>query len=644
MTQGRATTVVALLVVGLLVCPGGEAHADAPALRCQKAIEDGGVRYARRLLREIDRCARAGVGSMDACLDAPATRTRLDRGVPRWRKRVARACANFDVHSTLGYLETCAPADTTCGFGTASVVEDGARNDLLDCAECRIEGHLRAVADRLFAGVGAAGGCRGSIARPGVELLEDQLRALARCARRPNALSLAGCLSEPSLRESLAARASSWRARAAARCGNRDPFAELGYERLCSGLTPPIPAYCSDGSPPCTFAPAIGLNAPGADNDLLDCLQCRADEAVLAIARDLFGANLCCDGRGCRAVRTRRSCHAAGGSPVYYRQHLIPEVPVGYPHGMAIADDGTVWMPDRRFGSGLWEYTGPGALREWRIYPEYPDAVTLDASGRPVITSRESNRVLRLEGWLDWSVVAFTGQPGHSGDGGPALDARAAAPIGLDYDSRGTLYVAETGLLAAAFQGVPSSGEYVRAIDPIGRVRTVAGAGPYGVAGHNGPALAATLGSPYGLHVRSDASILIGEAAGERLLDLDPGALLAHRAGRPGSIIGSYSGDGGPAVLARFNGLEALASDREGNILVGDFRNGRVRLVDRLGSVISILGRDDGIGRSLPAEDDIPASLAWGGCPGGLAVGPDGRVYVGDGQHEILRVLTRTPY
>jgi len=626
----------------LLACVATESRAQDPALQCQKAIEDGGIRYAQRLLREIDRCATAGAASMQTCLDAPATRSRLERNLPRWRERVATACTGVDVHSTLGYLDQCAPHDSPCEFATESVLAEGPRNDLVDCAQCRIDRQLHEVTDRLFAGVGAANGCRARIARPGVDLLEDQLRALTACVRRPDALSLAGCLSEPALQSTLTSAASAWRSAAAQGCPNVDPFSTLGYEPLCTGVEPPTPGFCSEGSPPCTLVAATRLDTTSPNDDLLDCLQCRVDETALAIARDVFGANLCCDEEGCRAVRTRRSCRASGGIPMHYQQSLLPGIPIGFPHGMAIAPDGTIWMPDR-IQKTVWEYTPAAELRQWPIYPESPDAMTLDASGVPLLTSRESNVILRLEDG-EWSVIALTGEPGHAGDGGPAREALAAAPVGLDFDSRGTLYFTETGLIAFAYQNAGISGEHVRAIDPIGRIRTVAGAGPVGTAGGGGPALLARLASPYGLAVRSDASILIGEAYGERLLDLDPGGLLAHRAGRPGSVLGSFSGDGGPAVLARFNGLEELASDREGNVLVADFRSGRVRLVDRLGSVITILGRDDGVGAFVPLEDGVPASLTWGGCPGGLAVGPDGRVYLGEGQFEVLRVLTRVPY
>ena len=37
----------------------------------------------------------------------------------------------------------------------------------------------------------------------------------------------------------------------------------------------------------------------------LDCLACQTEEAVLGVARDLYGANLCCIAGACDTVRTR---------------------------------------------------------------------------------------------------------------------------------------------------------------------------------------------------------------------------------------------------------------------------------------------------------------------------------------------------
>jgi hypothetical protein len=617
----------------LVVAAAAPARGADVALRCQSAIESGGMRFARALLREIDRCSRSYGTSLDACLGSDAARARLDAKLPRWHARVARACASVDAHSVLGYLDTCGPADASCGFATPSVAAPGAENDLVDCLACKLEGRLHGAGRKLFADRPLGGACHASIAEPGLALMRDVLGELKRCLRSPDALSIAGCLSEPERRARIADATLAWRSRAIAACQGTNPFAAVGYPALCSGVTPPEIPFCSDESPPCTFVAASLLDRPTADDDLLDCLECQISEAALGVARDLFGAELCCDDAGCRTVRSRRSCRAAGGHPVFHRVDLLPGAPAGFPHGMAVASDGTVYVPDRIYG-GIWTVPPGGTPVIEDLYPLSPDGLTLDAEDRLFITHRESNLIHRFGGDPETERFALNGLPGHEGDGGFATHAKAAAPSGLAFDSRGTLYFTESGLIAFAFQlGAFPTGEFVRSVDPAGKIHTVAD-----------PALGISLLLPYSLAVRRDASILVGEAGSQRILELDPGVRIVRIAGKEISPIGAYSGDGGPAIDARFNGVEGLAVDQSGNTLVGDFRNGRIRLVDRLGSIISVLGRDDGVGRFEPFVPPAPGAHLWGGCPGGVAVGPDDRVYVGDGQFEIVRILTKVPY
>src|SRR5260370_922678 len=91
-------------------------------------------------------------------------------------------------------------------------------------------------------------------------------------------------------------------------------------------------------------------------------------------------------------------------------------------------------------------------------------------------------------------TVARTGQPGFSGDGGPATAARLYRAVGLAVDAAGSLFIADTG------------NHRIRKVTPDGTITTVAGSGPIGpdkgyAAGDGGPALAATLRGPVGLAV-----------------------------------------------------------------------------------------------------------------------------------------------
>lgn len=92
------------------------------------------------------------------------------------------------------------------------------------------------------------------------------------------------------------------------------------------------------------------------------------------------------------------------------------------------------------------------------------------------------------------------------------------------------------------------------------------------------PALEARLKEPFGTEFDAAGNMWIIEmVSGNRLLKVDPKGTLTHVAGQPKP---GYSGDGGPALVAQFNGPHNLAVLPDGNILIGDTWNGRVRKVD----------------------------------------------------------------
>lgn len=81
----------------------------------------------------------------------------------------------------------------------------------------------------------------------------------------------------------------------------------------------------------------------------------------------------------------------------------------------------------------------------------------------------------------EWEIVTFagTGQPGFSGDGGPATVAQINQPFGVEVGPDGHLYLCDTG------------NHVIRKIDRrTGTITTVAGKG--GVSGYSGDGKPAT--------------------------------------------------------------------------------------------------------------------------------------------------------
>jgi DNA-binding beta-propeller fold protein YncE len=103
------------------------------------------------------------------------------------------------------------------------------------------------------------------------------------------------------------------------------------------------------------------------------------------------------------------------------------------------------------------------------------------------------------------------------------------------------------------------------------------------------PAAQAKLYEPFGADFDAAGNLFIVEmVSGNRLLRVNTDGVLEHIAGRREA---GFGGDGGPALEARFNGPHNLAVLPDGNVLVGDTWNGRVRQVDvKAGRVTSLKG------------------------------------------------------
>jgi len=278
-------------VVGLAVLVGlGTGWAGAvpdPALRCQRAIERGGLRYARALLDASSDCATGGAGPVDACLAAALDGGQLAKARARWEVDATAACAVTDADSALGYFPTCAGGPTAC-----NALPGG-----LGCLACRLEQHVGTAVAAMYGNAPTSSACHAALARPGVKALRKLLGRLDRCLRQPDAISIAVCMDAGGIGARLDTALAGWREDAVAACGTTDPFATLGYPTLCSGVPPEPINSCAYSAPSCTLPPATAIDAAGPDDDLMDCLDCRVEDAGLAVAREL----------STRSQRARRS-------------------------------------------------------------------------------------------------------------------------------------------------------------------------------------------------------------------------------------------------------------------------------------------------------------------------------------------------
>jgi sugar lactone lactonase YvrE len=185
-------------------------------------------------------------------------------------------------------------------------------------------------------------------------------------------------------------------------------------------------------------------------------------------------------------------------------------------------------------------------------------------------------------------------------------------------------------------------------------ITTVAGNGS---TGDGTSATTAAFNFPEGIAVDSHGNLVISDYANSRI------RVVAEATGTfygqsmsagdtytvAGQAIGGYSGDGGPADGAQISFPQGLALDSNGNIVIADNGNERIRVVAAStgtfygqsmteGDIYTVAGN----GTAAFAGDGGPATSAELSEPDGVGVDASGNLVVADGQNNRVRVVADT--
>lgn len=219
------------------------------------------------------------------------------------------------------------------------------------------------------------------------------------------------------------------------------------------------------------------------------------------------------------------------------------------------------------------------------------------------------------------TTIAGTGQSGSAGDGGPAITARLSRPLRVDLDSAGALYLAD------------ADNHAIRKISPNGVISTVAGRlGQGGFSGDDGPATSALLNVPIGVVLDHAGNIYICEVGNNRIRKVTAATGVISTIAGNGSQ--GYNGDGRPASSASLNEPQNVAVDKDGNVYISDFSNHRIRKVNAADGMISTI-----VGTGAPGfnGDDMPAAQAQLNGPTNVSVDKDGNLIICDAINSRIR-------
>ena len=285
------------------------------------------------------------------------------------------------------------------------------------------------------------------------------------------------------------------------------------------------------------------------------------------------------------------------------------------PGAIAVSDDGTLVVPDE----------GNNVIR----------TIDLSEGARPLhaLALAVADEIPRLAGV---QVTTFAGRPGYKRTGVPRfMDGAAGSalfyrPWGMALDAQGNVIVADSG------------NDAIRRIAPDGTVTTVAGGSGRGL--RDGAGADAQFSQPKGVAVHADGSIYVADSRNNRIRRIAPdGSVTTVAGGGPPATEGNW-GDfrDGPASEARFRDPSALAFDEEGNLLISDTGNNRIRSLSPDGEVSTVAGGsrvsapDSGVGN--PGTRDGPGPHAYVGLPGGIAVDDAGNIFFTESNNAIRMI------
>jgi RHS repeat-associated protein len=303
-----------------------------------------------------------------------------------------------------------------------------------------------------------------------------------------------------------------------------------------------------------------------------------------------------------------------------------------------------------------------------------PQMIATGPDGSIYITERGNYSVRKVapNGIITTFAGGRPGTPGPAGDGGPATQAALGSPIGIAVAPDGSVYIADNYL------------SRIRRVRTDGIIENFAGTGVFSSTGDGGPALSATIAGPQGLAIGPDGSVYVAE--GYRVRRITPDGYISTVAGtgncnggglpfgnpatqvqlcNPGSVAVApdgvlyitqccdvysvvlrvstdgiltrfaggkngygFAGDGGLATEAKVWNVGQVAVGIDGSIYFTDWAINRVRRVTPDGIITTVAGADLPNVTSGPRGDGGLATQAYLVDPRGLAVGPDGSLYI----------------
>ncbi|MBT3531080.1 MAG: hypothetical protein HOF74_10065 [Gammaproteobacteria bacterium] len=340
-------------------------------------------------------------------------------------------------------------------------------------------------------------------------------------------------------------------------------------------------------------------------------------------------------------VATIAGTGVAGYEPEGSRGANAAVAPINNPYGIVIGPDRALYFCEvdtgrtRRLnlennrlmtyaGNGISVYTGEASLATQTSFAA-PHEIRFDEMGNLYIVERDGHSVRRVAARTGFvSRVAGTGRPGFEGDGKSSVIALLRQPHSIAFDADGNLLICDIG------------NQRLRSVSrETGNISTLSGTGERLPTPDNAELSGTPLLGPRSIDTDNDGNAYLVLREGNAVFKLDIRGNRLQRIAGTGEK--GYSGDGGSAMDATFNGPKGIAYSRSDNSLyIVDTENHVIRKMSlATGLIETVLGtgeRGDG-----PDGNPLLCKL---NRPHGVCV-DIGVVYVTDSENHRVRAISR---
>ncbi|MES2392677.1 MAG: Ig-like domain repeat protein [Acidobacteriota bacterium] len=309
-------------------------------------------------------------------------------------------------------------------------------------------------------------------------------------------------------------------------------------------------------------------------------------------------------------------------------------------------------------GTGTANFSGDGTLATTATL-NGPTAVAIATDGSVYIADTGNNAIRKVNAAGIISTYAGRGAGtcatafNSRGDGCIGTSATFSSPSGLAADSKGVLYVADTG------------NNVVRTINNLGFVATLAGGATAsttcsaqtdtfgdGCAAtqsiFNGPTGLAFDAAGHNLFIADTGDNIVRKVLLSNKISFSSAGVVTAESTNPVTLVAGNGSAGSSidvnsvAALSQLNHPIGVAVDPAGNTYIADSGNHAIRLVSQATGTISTIAGINAASGNTAITGAAPATAVQMNTPSGVAASPNGTLYIADTANNRVLVDTRS--